>query len=50
MWSAVETMTGNPINKNLVHDSVSISNGCAPQFFGEAKTIEKLLKQRHITS
>jgi hypothetical protein len=34
-------MTGNPINKNLVHDSVSISHGCAPQLFGAAKNKRK---------
>jgi len=34
-------MTGNPINKNLVHDSVSKSGGYAPHLFRDVKREEK---------
>lgn len=36
-------MTGNAINKNLVHDSVSKSDGYAPQPSGDVKREEKWL-------
>jgi hypothetical protein len=48
MWSTVEMMTGNPINRTCVHDSVNLSTACAPQLFGNAKTIKKLPKMQSV--